>query len=144
MNHNHSESPLSEADGGTSSSSTFPGPSADASLLSASTPTSIIEKKGANISIDTNLSAVIEIDNETDTDCTSRQQTPYVSYDHVVYVRKQEIIQQLIVSIPTETWKFQSQVDRKARDHLNNLLMDYWPKQNKKEKNGTTIDIEQT
>jgi hypothetical protein len=52
--------------------------------------------------------------------------------------KKETLIDEFLKSVNTQSWGFQSSIDEKARSHLENLLLDNWPRDHerlKKEKN---------
>lgn len=54
-----------------------------------------------------------------------------------VFVRhcnKEEKIDSFLKSIRTDGWGFQSSIDEKARTHLENLLLDFWPREHERMK----------
>lgn len=63
------------------------------------------------------------------------------SRDYDTWKRKRRVVQEALDEIQSESWHFQRNVDLKAREHLKNLLLDYWPSDVKARKNkvsGTT------
>jgi len=70
---------------------------------------------------------------EDDNDVNNNSEKNY-SVDHEILLRKEQAIDNLLNSVDSIGWRFQSQVDKKARDHMRNILLDYWPRDKKNKK----------